>query len=138
MFLINFRNLVFQDVMLCGLVYWYQCSRAIQMCPGDRGSRFPHTYQILGALSHKTKSHNILLIKEVDSGMSTVALFPIHCPSLQDCKAEPEAIGAEKALYFEFSLKQHLQHASPYCHVCQCSLFPTSFSLFCENGCLPK
>jgi len=35
-------------------------------CPGDKGSRFPQTYQILGAISHKTKSYNILLIKEVE------------------------------------------------------------------------
>jgi len=52
--------------MLCGLVYWYQCSRAVQLYPGDRGSRFPQTYQIPDAISHKTKSHNMLLIKEVE------------------------------------------------------------------------
>jgi len=36
------------------------------MFPGDRGSRFPQTYQIPGAVSHKIKSHNISLIKEVE------------------------------------------------------------------------
>jgi len=46
------------------MVYWCQCSGTIQLYLGDRGSRFPQTYQIPGAISHKTKSHNILLIKE--------------------------------------------------------------------------
>jgi len=47
--------------------------------------------------------------------MSTVALFPIHCPSLWDRKAESESIGADTALYLEFTLKQHLWRASFYC-----------------------